>query len=580
MQQTLPQQETLNRRLPIVIGGLLIASAYLLLQLVYFQELPASVVTELNLLRDANYVRSLTVAAARGLIYDRHGEPLAVNTLEYRIGISPNLVVDARRVATQLASSLELDELETYEKITSDQVWVQLAGPVDAEIGQQIEALDLGSMVTIERIPRRFYPQGPLAAQVVGFVGGDLRGYYGIEGYYQDQLAGQVREEQVSNIPFDVPQDQQADQGADIVLTIDRDVQFIAESELQLAIAETGATKGTILVMNPRNGDILAMASYPAFDPNAYYDVPDTSILSNPAIAEQFEPGSVMKVITMAAALELGTVSPQDTYNDTGRIEVGGVIIENWDRAAHGTLDMTQILVQSLNVGAATVSTRMGPTNYYNMMNRFGFGQLTGVDLEGEGAGTMQVLGDPNWSESDLGTNSFGQGIAVTPLQMLTAVNAIANDGLMMQPRVVHQIIDGNQIVTAQQSALGRPLSAQTADIVTNMMVATVRDGVDRASVAGYTIAGKSGTAEIPSPIGYENNAWIMSFIGFLPADDPQVSILIKLDRPTSGRWASQVVAPIFSRIAERLVILLEIPPDDIRNALMSEGGVVNQIHR
>jgi cell division protein FtsI/penicillin-binding protein 2 len=580
MQQTLTQQETLNRRLPIVIGGLLIASAYLLLQLVYFQELPASVVTELNLLRDASYIRSLTVAAGRGLIYDRHGEPLAVNTLEYRIGISPNLVVEPRRVATQLASILGLDEFETYEKITSDEVWVQLAGPVDAEIGQQIEALDLGAMVTIERIPRRSYPQGTLASQVIGFVGGDLQGYYGIEGYYQDQLAGQVREEQISNIPFDLPQDQEADHGTDILLTIDRDVQFVAESELLRAIAETGATEGTILVMNPRNGDIVAMANYPAFDPNAYFDVPDASILLNPAIGEQYEPGSVMKVVTMASALELGIVNPQDTYNDTGRIEVGGVVVENWDRAAHGTLDMTQILVQSLNVGAATVSLRMGPDNFYTKMRDFGFGRLSGVDLQGEQAGAMSIPGDPDWSESELGTNSFGQGIAVTPLQMLTAMNAIANDGLMMQPRVVYQLVDGNQVVTAQQSALGRPISARTADIVTNMMVATVRDGVDRASVAGYTVAGKSGTAEIPTPIGYENNAWIMTFVGFLPADDPQVSILIKLDRPTSGRWASQVVAPIFSRLSERLVILLEIPPDDIRHALTSEGGAVNDIQR
>jgi cell division protein FtsI/penicillin-binding protein 2 len=579
MQQTLSQQETLNRRLPIVVAGLLIASAYLLLQLVYFQELPASVVTELNLLRDASYIRNLTVAAGRGLIYDRRGEPFAVNTLEYRIGISPNLVVDARRTATQLASILGLDELETYEKIASDEVWVQLSGAVDAEVGQEIEALDLDG-VTIDRIPRRFYPQGALAAQIIGFVGGDLQGYYGIEGYYEEQLAGQVREEQISNIPFDLPQDQVADHGTDIVLTIDRDVQFIAEAELFRAITETQATEGTIIVMNPRNGDILAMANYPAFDPNAYFDVPDASLLRNPAIGEQYEPGSVMKVLTMASALELGIVTPQDTYTDQGRLEVGGVVVENWDRQAHGVIDMTQVLVQSLNVGAATISTRMGPTNFYDMMDRFGFGRLTGVDLQGEASGIVYVPGDPDWSESQLGTNSFGQGIAVTPLQMLSSVNAIANDGLMMQPRVVHQIIDGSQIVTAQQAALGRPISAQTADIVTNMMIATVRDGVDRAIVAGYTVAGKSGTAEIPTPIGYENNAWIMTFVGFLPADDPQVSILIKLDRPTTGRWASQVVAPIFSRIAERLVLLLEIPPDDIRNALASEGGAVNEIQR
>jgi cell division protein FtsI/penicillin-binding protein 2 len=389
-----------------------------------------------------------------------------------------------------------------------------------------------------------------------------------------------VREEQISNIPFDLPQDQEADHGTDIVLTIDRDVQFIAERELLQALAETGATSGTIIIMNPRNGDILAISNSPSFDPNAYFDVPDAAILRNPAIGEQYEPGSVMKVITMASALESGVITPQDHYVDQGRLEVGGVIIENWDRASHGDLDMTQILVQSLNVGAATISTRMGPTSFYSHFTEFGFGRLTGVDLEGEAAGTMSIPGDPDWSESQIGTNSFGQGIAVTPLQMLTAVSAIANDGLMMRPRVVYQLIDGDQVITAQPSTLGRPISAETARIVTEMMVATVRDGVDQASVSGYTIAGKSGTAEIPTPIGYENNAWIMSFVGFLPADDPQVSIIIKLDRPTSGRWASQVVAPIFQRLCERLVIQLEIPTDDVRNALAAEGGAVNEIQR
>jgi cell division protein FtsI (penicillin-binding protein 3) len=581
MQQTLPQQEILSRRLPFVVVILLVMGVGLLLRMVSFQALPANVISELNRLRDAGYMRTLNLAAARGFIYDRDGEPLAVNTLEYRIGISPNLVAESerRRTATELASILGLDELETYELLQSDESWVLLAPRVDAEVWQQLETLDL-SGITNDRIPRRTYPQGTLASQIIGFVGGDLQGYYGIEGYYQDQLAGQVREEQISNIPFDVPQNQEADHGTDIVLTIDRDVQFIAERELLQALAETGATSGTIIIMNPRNGDILAVANSPSFDPNAYFDVPDAAILRNPAIGEQYEPGSVMKVITMAAGLESGIITPQDHYVDQGRLEVGGVIVENWDRASHGDLDMTQILVQSLNVGAATISTRMGPTIFYTRFTDFGFGRLTGVDLEGEAAGTMYIPGDPDWSESQLGTNSFGQGIAVTPLQMLTAVSAIANDGLMMRPRVVYQLIDGDQVITAQPSTLGRPISAETASIVTEMMVATVRDGVDQASVAGYTIAGKSGTAEIPTPIGYENNAWIMSFVGFLPADDPQVSIIIKLDRPTSGRWASGVVAPIFQRLCERLVIQLEIPTDDVRNALAAEGGAVNEIQR
>jgi cell division protein FtsI/penicillin-binding protein 2 len=288
-----------------------------------------------------------------------------------------------------------------------------------------------------------------------------------------------------------------------------------------------------------------------------------------------------MKVLTIAAALQQEVITPEWAYNDQGRLELGGIVIENWDKNAHGSVNTTQILVESLNVGAATVSQAMGTEKFYNMMALFGIGSPTGVDLEGEEAGTLSIPGDPDWSESQLGTNAFGQGVAVTPLQMLTAISAIANDGLIMQPRIVLQIIDGTDVFTSQATGLRRPISTETAHLVRDMMVATVRDGLDgKASVPGYTVAGKTGTAEIPTPIGYEPDQWIMTFVGFLPADDPQVAVLIKLDRPTSGRWASEVVSPIFRRLAERLVILLEIPADEIRFALSAGGGSVEEIHR
>lgn len=574
------QEEIFRRRLPMVIGGLVIAALLLLGRMASFQfQLPPEVTTYLESLRNSGYSRTLRLAAARGIIYDRHMEALAVNTLEYRIGISPNLVSDPRRAATQLAALLNLNELETFEQLTSSQQWVLLAPRVSAEVGQQVAQLDfIASALSIDPVPRRSYPQGTLASQVMGFVGGDLRGYYGVEGYYHSQLAGRERDQRISNIPFDVPQNNFSDRGNDIVLTIDRDIQFLAESELQRAIAESGATRGTIIIMNPRNGDVLAMASYPSFDPNNYTEITDASVLVNPAIGEQYEPGSVFKVITMAAALDIGAVTQYDGYMDTGELQMGGITIRNWDRQAYGYTDMTQLLVNSLNVGAATIALRTGPTDFYSALGRFGMGRTTGVDLEGEAAGTMFVPGDSNWSESQLGTNSFGQGIATTPLQMLTAVNALANDGLMMQPHVFYRLIDGERVQTSQPSTLSRPISAQTAHIVRDMMVAVVRDGLDgNAQVPGYTIAGKTGTAEIPSPVGYEPNASIASFVGFLPADDPQVSVLVKLDRPRDY-WGSQVAAPVFQRLAERLVIMLRIPPDDIRHTLRDQGGQVNQI--
>ena len=580
MNQPYAQEDLFRQRLPIVIVGLLVVSILLLGRLMSFQfQLDPTVLNYLESVRNSNYSRTLRLAAARGNIYDRDMQALAVNTLEYRIGISPNLVSDPREMATQLAGIIGLNELDTFQKLSSSAPWVLLAPRVNAEVGHQITQLN-SLAISIDPVPRRSYPQGTLAAHVIGFVGGDLIGYYGVEGFYQNDLAGREREEEISNIPFVVPEDQREDRGADIVLTLDRDMQFLAESELQRAIAESASTRGTIIIMNPRNGEILAMASYPSFDPNAYYDINNPNVLANPAISDQYEPGSVMKVLTIAAALEMGTVTPNDTYLDQGFLEAGGIKIENWDRQAHGVVDMTGILVQSLNVGAATVSLQMGPNAFYGKLRDFGFGNPTGIDMEGEAPGTMFVPGDEDYSDSQLLTNSFGQGIAVTPLQMLTAVSAIANDGLMMQPHVYKELIDGGRRQESEPSTLGRPISEEVANAVTQMMVAVVDEGLDgNASVPGYSIAGKTGTAQIPSPVGYEPNASIASFIGFLPADDPQVVVLVKLDRP-SGYWGSQVAAPVFRRLAERLVILMKIPPDDIRHALQAEGGVVNEISR
>jgi cell division protein FtsI (penicillin-binding protein 3) len=579
--QAYPQQEIFRKRLPLVVGGLLAVSAILLLRLISFQlPLEPQVETYLTNLRDSGYGRTLSLAGARGNIYDRHGETLAVNTLEYRIGVSPSLMADARVTATQLSTILGLSELEIYEKITGDDLWVLIAPSVSADLAQRVRQLDLPE-IQMDTVPRRSYPQGSVASQVIGFVGGDLRGYYGVEGHYNDQLSGQVYQGSVSNIPFVVPiTDWEQERGRDILLTIDRDVQFIAESELLDAINTYEADSGSVIVMNPRNGDVLAMASYPNFDPNTYFNIENEDLLNNPAISEQYEPGSTFKIIVMAAALDTGTITPDWGYNDTGEITVGGVTIRNWNRGSFGYTNATQVLVDSLNVGMATISTTMGTTNFYTMLDKFGIGKLTGIDLEGEQSGTLYAPGDENWSESQLGTNAFGQGVALTPIQLITAASAIANDGLMMQPRLISQIVDGDQVLEPRPTNLGRPISAETAHTVRDMMVSVVNEGLDGlASVPGYTIAGKTGTAEIPTPIGYLDGQSIASFIGFFPADDPQVIVLIKLDSPTEF-WGSQTAAPAFQRLAERLAILLEIPTDDVRHHLSAQGGSVNDVSR
>jgi len=580
----LPRQAVINRRLPFVIGLLIVTSAALLFSVSRYQWLPPDVQREF-LLRGRDNVSSVRrLPAERGIIYDRGGIPLAFNTIEYEIGVSPNLITSDRRieVARQLALILQRDEYDLLRRISRPTQWELIARPVNAEIGQQIADLNLFGVV-INPLSRRLYPQQSLLGPVLGFViedGDKTRGAIGVEGSYNSQLAGQALNQEVRTVPFDLPVEQRerGQRGMSLVLTIDRDVQFWVEEELRRAVERYQATGGTIIVMNPRNGDILAMASYPTYDPNRFIEVRNPRDLNNPAISQVYEPGSTFKVLTVAAALEMGVIGPNWTYNDQGSLVVGGITVQNWDRRAYGLTSATQALVQSLNIGMATIALEMGPTEFYSRIRAFGIGQPTRVDLPAEEAGILKVPGDPDWSESNLATNSYGQGLSVTPLQLITAVSAIANDGLMMQPRLVLQMIDGQNVIDSQPAALRRAVSQQTAQMVTQMMVQVVNDpnGSPKAALPGYTVAGKTGTAEIPSPTGYERGptSSIASFVGFLPADDPQISVLVKLDRPV-GYWGNETAAPLFRQLAERLVLLLDIPTDEIRARLRAGGGQV-----
>ncbi len=574
------QQETLRRRLPVVVAVLVIITLILIGRMVVFQTpQDPRVAAYVQAVREANYSATRRQTSDRGILYDRTGQRLAVNSVRYRVGISANLVSNPEKMIQDLSTILGLDPLRLNEIIRSRTPYALLATDVTPEVWSQLNALGSVAIVS-EPIPRRYYPQGALAGQLLGFVAGagdGFRGYNGVEGRYEPILAGRTQTQVTSTIPFDLPIELgELESGADLVLTLDRDIQHLVEEVLASAISETGAGGGTIIVMNPNNGDILAMASYPPLDPN---NIPlnDAQALRNPAISDIYEPGSVMKVITMAAALERGVITPDWVYNDQGQYTVGGKVIMNWDRRPHGLVDATTVLVDSLNIGAAKIAVEhLGPQAFYTMMSAFGFGQRTRVDLDGEQSGILRIPGDALWSESDLGANSYGQGVSVTPLQMLNAFNVIANGGLLVQPRIVSQVIRGQEVTTLEPVVVRRVISEQTAAIVTQMLVQAVNVGLDdRARLPGYTVAGKTGTAEIPTIEGYLTNATNVTFIGYLPADAPTVSVLIKLDQPKSGTFASQTAAPVFRRLAERLVTYLEIPTDDIRAQLRQAGGAV-----
>jgi cell division protein FtsI/penicillin-binding protein 2 len=321
--------------------------------------------------------------------------------------------------------------------------------------------------------------------------------------------------------------------------------------------------------MNPQNGEILAMATTPRLDLNNYsnyFSLYDNGSQYNRSIGMAYEAGSVVKILTMAAALDAGTVTPSTTYIDTGSIDVGGITIYNWNREPWGQQDMTGCLQHSLNVCMAWISTQMGTQTFYGYMERFGLGHPTGIDLSGEAMGRLKVPGDTDWYNVDLGTNAFGQGVTITPLQMLMSASAIANGGKMVTPHVLFSMLrDGHQYNVPSQYA-GSPIKAETAKTLTDMLTVSLEGESSSALVPGYRVAGKTGTAQIPTEYGYNESQTNASFIGWGPVDDPQFMIYVWIQKPTTSIWSSETAAPVFSQVAEQTVILLNIPPDMVRN--------------
>ncbi|MBP7998253.1 MAG: penicillin-binding protein 2 [Chloroflexi bacterium] len=552
------------RRLWMVIIGIGFAALIIVGRLIAFQAVQGP---EWAAQGERLHILQVQDQPNRGIIYDRNGAVLAANSSDYQIGVSPNLVLDAEQMATTLAPYLNIPRYELLDKLNSEQPYELLAGRVTPQVADAIRGLGYEEQgLQIEPIPRRIYPQGQLLCHVLGYTTFDGLGSAGVEGYYQNELAGEAASAFVNISPLTEQPEVIAREGDSMVLTIDRSIQYLVEQTLQGAILEHGAQDGTIIVMDPRSGAILAMASTPCFDPNTYYQVADPSVFLNPATGKQYEPGSVMKLVTMAAALDSGTVTPQTTYYDSGMLQVGGVQVFNWDRGGYGETDMTTLLINSLNVGAATIATWMGPETFYTYLDRFGFGRPTGIDLMAEASGVMNHPGDELWTEAEIATNSFGQGLAVTPLQMVSAVSAIANNGVMMQPYLVQERQSANgELFVHQPTVLSRPISAETAQILSTMAVSVVARGLDAATVEGYTVAGKSGTAQIPVNGIYDPVNVIASFIGWLPADNPELLVFVILNKPTSAYWGSQTAAPVFSQLVSELVVMLDIPPDTIR---------------
>ncbi|MCX6033456.1 MAG: penicillin-binding protein 2 [Chloroflexi bacterium] len=518
----------------------------------------------------------------RGEIYDRHGSLLAGNKTVYEIGLDLTAKPDMPTVMLALQmSGIDLNDVNSrISQAPVDAQYIILDDFVSADKADYLMTLQEKAhgdptgktldAVYLKAHYARSYPENDLASNVLGFVTEDNHGYLGIEEKYDNILAGIPVRMAVPADPRRATEYPTIPPGQTIILTIDREIQASIEKILDQALVSTGASSGTIVVMDPRTGEILAMSSTPRLNLNDYQSI--TIVFPgetpfNRAISQAYEPGSVAKILTMAGALDSGVVQPDTVTFVPQYIVVGGSTIYNWDGAAWGYQDMTGCLANSLNVCLAWISSeKMHSDSFYSYMQRFGLGHATGIDLAQETSGRLKLPGDGDWYPVDLGTNAFGQGVSVTPIQMVMAASALANDGKMVYPHVLYAQIQGGKQSNTKTQIVGTPISANTAHSISEMLANGLETESSTALVPGYRIAGKTGTAQIPLPGGgYDQNNINATFIGWGPVDDPRFIVYVWLEKPQSNKAASVVAAPIFKQVVEKLVVLMDIPPDAIR---------------
>jgi cell division protein FtsI/penicillin-binding protein 2 len=534
-----------------------------------------------------------TVKPARGLIYDRWGKLLAGNQTVYEVGVELKDVRNPETIAFTLMGVLQADYDRVYAAASrqystdpeNPAVYAVLANNVTEEQKQRIESMaremafqpsgkdqnppSLRGLVFRPTL-KRSYPEKEVASNILGFVNEEGVGF-GVEAKFNDLLAGTVQKIWVPLDPNRVEEIPEIPSGASLVLTIDREIQAYMEKLLDESIAETGSSAGVIVVADPKTGEILAMANTPRMDLNNYGEYAKVfpgSTPFNKSASQSYETGSVFKVLTMAAALDSGAVTPDTVFLDTGVYEIGGIYIRNWNSGAWGPQDMTGCMRHSLNVCLAWVASELTPSRFYSYMQAFGFGRLTGIEIAGEDPGRLKVPGDQDWYDADLATNSFGQGLSSTTVQMVMAISSIANDGKMMAPHLVRSLVNNGRQYNTSPQVVGVPISAETARTLTEMLAVSLETESSVALVDGYRLAGKTGTAEIPTQYGYTSNMTNASFVGWGPVDDPRFLVYVWLEKPTTSPWGSVVAAPVFRQAVERLVILMNIPPDHIREQL------------
>lgn len=558
-------------------GFFLLFFLAILMRLFYWQIIKAPF---LQAQAEDQHFTQTQVEALRGNIYFSDHSILASSNPSFSLyGLPKTLSKDeVVNISYKLAKVLiedgnDLDGLakNIINKLSLDLYWVSLKKNITFEKKQEIDKLNL-SGIGFDQASSRFYPEGSSSAHLLGFVGSDskggAKGYFGLEGFYDGELkgvSGFIRNEKDAlGLPILIGNflNTNVKNGKDLTLNIDRSVQFIVEEAMKRGIEKYDAKAASAVVMDPKSGAILALASFPNYDPLKYYNFPK-EYYKNSIVADQYEPGSTFKVLVMVAALNENLVKP-DTKCDicSGPISLGGFEIRTWDNKYYPDTSMKDVIIHSDNTGMVFAGKKLGLDKFYSYLQNFGFGNSTNIDLQDESS--PDIRPKSNWREIDLATASFGQGIAVTPIQMVTAVSTIANGGFLMEPHIVSEIKDEHGLYEVKPKIIRQVLNKSASDTMKEMMVAAVEEGEAKFfRIKGFKIAGKTGTAQIPVAGHYDPTKTIASFVGFAPADDPKFIMLVRYDQPTASIFGAETAAPTFFEIAKELFSYYKIAPSE-----------------
>ncbi len=571
-----------NKRLYLLAGILVLWAGAICLRLVYLQIFRYG---DFEQRAQRQQQRTTEVAAKRGIIYDRAGRELAMSVSVDSVFAVPADIPDLPGTISLVARITKADPRELLAKCQSARTFCWVARKADAETADRIRAMNLRG-IYFQKESKRFYPKRELAAQVLGYVGMDDEGLSGIERADDDDLRGKPGRMMISvdaRRKWFGSVEKQPDPGENVILTVDEKIQYIAERELETAMQQTHAESGTVVVENPKTGEILALANRPTFNPNLARDITPQK-LKDHAVSDVYEPGSTFKLVTIAAALEEKLTRPDEVFDcQMGSIVINGMRIR--DSKPHGLLSVAGILAESSDVGAIKIALRLGEERFYKYIRAFGFGQQTGIEVPGETRGLTKPLN--RWSKVSIGAISMGQEIGVTPLQLVGMVSTIANDGVWVAPRIVAGTTEPQgapQMVAFHPAMQRRVISPMTAAQMKQMMQGVVLHGTGKKAILeGYSSAGKTGTAQKVDPAThtYSHTKYVGSFAGFAPVNDPAITVAVILDSAVGLHQGGQVAAPVFQRVAQQVLEYLHTPHDvelpPSRQVLMAERRVKDQ---